>query len=93
MRPTTSALISIHTTQRKAINAARKAYGACRYGDVASVHRSGLTFTLASDPLVGYVVCPREYVLGFTGMVRKAAGFLINEAATLVYTYHDSMKG
>jgi len=90
----TLSTITIHATQRKATNAARKAFGACRYGDVASVHRSDVT-GFVRGPSLGYVVFSRgrDAALGFTDSVRAECGLLPHDKIAFYCTNHDSLKG
>jgi len=52
---------TLFPTLRKAINAAKRVYGAARYGDVASVHRGLVGQSCQRHaPCVGYAICTRE---------------------------------
>lgn len=85
----------VYPTKQRAINAARRAYGACLYGDVAAVFTILPGQTRHHGNPVGYVVCPRksDSAPGWMAEVHAAAGFLPQRAPLLVAVYHDSLKG
>lgn len=82
----------IYPTRRKAVNAARRAFGACRYGDIAGVFRTIPGHSARHAKCEGYTVCPRVDPADVAG-VHKAMGFLPQEEAVLVAIYHDTLKG
>ena len=73
----------IYSTQRKAINAARKAYGDCRTNDVAWVHRGLSGYPSHNYWCEGYVVCPRDGDRFVHGL-HEALGLLPQEEILLV---------
>jgi hypothetical protein len=84
---------TLYPTKRRAVNAARRAYGACRYGDVAAVFSVLPEQARTHGAPVGYVVCPRDNPPGWIADVHNAAGFLPQHAARLLPVYHDTLKG
>jgi hypothetical protein len=86
-----SALI-IYPTQRKAVNAARRACGACRHGDISQVFRSIPGHSARHARGEGFVVCPREGCTDIKG-IHKALQMLPQEEPVLVLVYHDTLKG
>lgn len=83
---------TIYPTVRKAVNAARKAYGACRYGDIAQVFRTIPGHSARHARGEGFTVCPREGCADIKG-IHKALQMLPQEEAILVCVSHDTLKG
>ena len=83
---------TVYPTLRRAVNAARRAYGACRSGDIAQVFRSIPGYSARHARGEGFTVCHREGCADLNG-IHKALGMLPQEEAILVAVYHDTLQG
>lgn len=90
-------MITLYPTKRKAVNAARRAYGACRFGDVCSVHSTaggyGHLRSVRFSVPHGFIVAPRDSMGGWSVAAREAAGIPEGRDVAFFPVHHDTLKG
>jgi hypothetical protein len=90
-------MITLYPTKRKAVNAARKAYGACRFGDVCAVHSTAKGYghlrSVRFGTPHGFIVAPRDTVGGWSNGVRALSVIPEGSDVVLIPVPHDTLKG